>query len=135
MTNKRTGNSNDKGNSRSLRDDKQKGNDKDKEEGQRQRGRTKTKGTDKDKDKRRVYVDGLEDQAKDVGDEDGYACCQAEVPGDTVSFALYFEELAAGRASAYGDQSKGECDDGEEEDHGWGGAWKSAFSWDGRGEG
>jgi hypothetical protein len=56
----------------------------------------------------------LEDQVEDVCDEDYYACQQADMAGDTVSLALDFEELAAGCSPAYGDEGKGESDDGKE---------------------
>jgi hypothetical protein len=59
----------------------------------------------------------LQDHSKDVGDEDGYACSQTDVPGDAVPFALDLEKLATGRSSAYGDESEGERDYGEEQDH------------------
>jgi hypothetical protein len=50
--------------------------------------------------------DGLEDEFEDVGDENGYSSYKADVTGDTVSFALDFEKLAAGGSATDGDQSK-----------------------------
>jgi hypothetical protein len=60
----------------------------------------------------------LEDEPEYVGDEDGYASYQANMTGDTVSFAFYFEELAACGSAADGDQGKRESDNRKEKEHG-----------------
>jgi hypothetical protein len=55
-----------------------------------------------------VNFTALEDEAEDVGDEDHYAGCQADVTGNAVSLALDFEELAACGSAADGDQGERE---------------------------
>jgi hypothetical protein len=59
----------------------------------------------------------LEDQAEDVGDEDDYAGCQADVTGDAVSLAFDFEELAGGGSAADGDQGEGESNYWKKQNH------------------